>query len=410
MVRYLRRNLPWILLSLLLSLTMWVIVTRQENPEETNSISGIPVDVVGVPADLVLRNRPAAVVVWASATRQRWTRLGAENFRATVDASRALVGVQELPVRVTSIDTGVHVVSVTPVRVSIGLERIATKEVRVQIRVLDSAPFGFRADVPVPSPERVRVSGPESAVEQVVSVVAPLRLESAHSKVSEWIRPIPQGVDGRELKDLTVSPETVLVEVAIEQELAYRSVPVVAQLGGSPGLGYQILGVTVEPNTLTVVGEPTAIGQLRFLNIKPIELNRTTKDLTVIGEPLLPEGVSLARNQPVTVKVAVGAVAGSQTFSAVPTLLGLAPELESTMEPNVIQVVLSGPMPVLGLLNPRDIQVNLKVEGLPSGVHLLKPDIVVPSSIAVERTTPQQITVTLRPIPPATPTAMPVPQ
>jgi YbbR domain-containing protein len=241
-------------------------------------------------------------------------------------------------------------------------------------------------------------------------VVAPLRLESAHSKVSEWIRPIPQGVDGRELKDLTVSPETVLVEVAIEQELAYRSVPVVAQLGGSPGLGYQILGVTVEPNTLTVVGEPTAIGQLRFLNIKPIELNRTTKDLTVIGEPLLPEGVSLARNQPVTVKVAVGAVAGSQTFSAVPTLLGLAPELESTMEPNVIQVVLSGPMPVLGLLNPRDIQVNLKVEGLPSGVHLLKPDIVVPSSIAVERTTPQQITVTLRPIPPATPTAMPVPQ
>jgi YbbR domain-containing protein len=359
-------------------------------------VSGVPVEVVGVPADLVLRNKPPNVVIWATAQRQRWARLGAENFRATVDASRSQVGVQELAVRVTSADAGVQVASVAPVRVSIGLERVATKDVRVQVRVMDSAPFGFRANTPTASPERVRVSGPESVVEPVVSVAASVRLENARSKISEWIRPVPQDAGGRELRDLTISPETVLVEVPIDQELSYRSVPVVAQLTGEPALGYQVLGVTVEPSTLTVVGEPSAVDQLRFLNTKPVDLSRTTKDITVNAEPVLPDPVGLARSQPITVKIAVGAVPGSQAFTLSPRPLGLRPDLDAVIEPSTIQITLSGPMPVLSVLTARDIQVNVRLEGLDPGQYTFKPEIVVPPSVVIDRTTPQQVTASIR--------------
>ncbi len=398
-----KRNLPWILFSLLVSLTLWVVVTRQEYPEETNTVGGVPVEVTGLPAELVLRNRPPSVRLWVSAPRQRWPRLGPDNFRAVVDASRAQAGVQELPVRVTSLDPTARILVVEPSRTSIGLEKVASKDVRVQVRVLDSVSFGFEAGTPIAAPQQVRVNGPESIVSQVVSAVASLRLENARSNVSEWVRPIPQGADGRELRDISVSPETVLVEVPIKQQLTYRTIPVVPQIVGDPALGYQVLGITVEPTSVTVVGEPALINDLRFLSTKPVDISKAAKDLTVTTDPLLPDRVALARSQQITVRVSVAAVPGTLTMRLAPTLIGLESEIEGSIDPALVQVLLSGPTPALSALTPQDVQVTAKVTGLAPGRHTVEAAVSAPPTVRVEQVTPPSIVVTLRRVPTATP-------
>ncbi len=397
MLSYLRRNLPWLLISLLLAITLWLIVTRQEYPEETNLVTGVAVEVVGTPADLVLRNRPSSVRLWVSAPRQRWARLGPDSFRASLDASRAQVGVQELPVRVASLDPTAKVLSVEPSRTSIGLERLASKDVRVQVRVMDSASFGYRVGSPTVAPERVRVSGPESMVDQVVSVVAAVRLESARSQVSEWVRPVPQSVDGRELREISVSPETVLVEVPMEQELAYRTMPVVPQVTGEPGLGYQVAGITVEPPSITVVGDPAEINELRFLTTRPVDLGRTTRDLAVNAEPVFPGRVTLARAQQIVVRVSITPIPGTVTTRVAPTVTGVEGELEATIEPAAVQVVLSGPMPQLNSLTAGDIQATAVVTEQTIGPRRVALSVTSPPGITVERVVPSDVTVTLRP-------------
>ncbi|MCL5025833.1 MAG: CdaR family protein [Chloroflexi bacterium] len=403
MLTYWRQNLPWIIFSLLLSFALWTVITRQQYPEETNAVSGVPVEVTGLPADLVLRNPPSSVRLWVSAPRQRWPRLGPDNFRAQIDASRAQAGVQELPVHVTSLDPSARVLVIEPNRTSIGLERIALKDVGVQVKIVDSVSFGFEAGLPSVAPQQARVSGPESAVDQIVSVVASLRLDSARSNVSEWVRPVAQTADGRELRDVSVSPETVLVEVPIKQEVTYRTVPVVPQIVGEPALGYQMVGIAVDPSSLTVVGDPTAINDLRFLSTKPVDLGRTAKDLTVAIDPQLPANVALARDQKVTVRVSVSPTPGTMSMRLVPIITGADAGLEGSVEPNSAQVMLSGPTPVLGLLTPQDVQVIVNATDLGAGSHKVTATVVAPPTVKVEQVVPPVLTVTLRPAATATP-------
>lgn len=405
MLTYWRQNLPWIIFSVLLSFGLWVVVTRQQYPEDTNSVGGVPVEVTGLPADLVLRNPPPSVRLWVSAPRQRWPRLGPDNFRAQVDASRAQAGVQELPVQVTSLDPSARVLVVEPNRTSIGLERVASKDVRVQVRVADSVSFGFEAGSPSVAPQQVRVSGPESTIDEVVSVVASLRLENARGNVSEWIRPVPQTADGREMRDVVVSPETVLVEVPIKQQVTYRTVPVIPQVVGETALGYQVVGITAEPTSLTVVGDPAALNELRFLNSKPVDLGRTAKDLTINTDPLLPSNVALAREQKIVVRISISPVPGTITMRLSPVITGTAEGLEASVDPTSVQVTLSGPTPVLSLLTPHDVQVVAKATDLDIGVHKVNLTVNSPPSVKVEQVTPVVLTVTLRPVATAVPSA-----
>ena len=62
-------------------------------------------------------------------------------------------------------------------------------------------------------------------------------------------------------------PEAVLVEVPIEQKLSYKTVPVEPKLQGTVGLGYQVVGVTIDPSTVTFVGDPKTLNQLQFVSL-----------------------------------------------------------------------------------------------------------------------------------------------
>jgi YbbR domain-containing protein len=76
--------------------------------------------------------------------------------------------------------------------------------------------------------------------------------------------------------------------------------------------------------------------------------------------------------------------------------------------PDVVSVILDGPLPVLESLAPQDVRVVLDLLGQPVGTHQIEPEVIVlPPGVTVRTLLPDTIEVTVSRTPFATPTPLP---
>ncbi len=397
MLTFLRRNLAWMLLALMLSTGLWLVVTIDQNPTESNWFTSIPVEVVNVPTGLAVRDAVDPVRVRVSAPRDVWTGRGlaAEKLKAVVDASTAGPGISELPVVVTSADSRAKVEEVEPAKAVLRLEPIKKRDVPVRVRTTGSVPLGYEAGAPKVTPAEVTVTGPQGLVEQVSQVTVEVSLDGVRSSVSQAYQVTLQTDSGAPVERVAVNPERVLVEIPVVQQLGYKTVPIVPVVKGTVAFGYQIVGVMPDPQTTTVAGDPRVLADLSYISTQPVDVSGATGDVAVSVEPALPTGVALARSQSLFVRVLVSPIESSKTIEVAPQIKG-AGDHQVTLAPGAVQVTISGPMPVLTRLRPQDIQVVVDATGLVGGPYNVKPTVTVPSLLRLVGVQPAELSVTVK--------------
>ncbi|MFT3891634.1 MAG: CdaR family protein [Anaerolineales bacterium] len=87
-------------------------------------------------------------------------------------------------------------------------------------------------------------------------------------------------------------------------------------------------------------------------------------------------------------------------------MVGLPTGMIAQISPQTVDVILSGPLPVLDVLTTQDISITVDVTGLDIGVHQLTPKVnLLVDNVLVESMLPGTIEVVLsQPItPPSTP-------
>ena len=78
------------------------------------------------------------------------------------------------------------------------------------------------------------------------------------------------------------------------------------------------------------------------------------------------------------------------------------------LSPLTVDVIISGPLPLLETLSPQDVRVVVDVDGLSLGTHQLTPLVeILFADITVESILPETIEVTLDELSAVTPTAQP---
>ena len=397
MLDFLKANLSWMLVALCMSLILWATVAAQQNPDVSTFVGGIPVELRDRPSGLVATSPVLPVNVDVQAPLDALPRLGPTTFRAHIDLGGATPGVQEFPVRVEASDRRVRIEKVTPEKMTLRLEAIKKREVPVRLNVVDNPPFGYVAKGAHATPMQVTISGPEGQVDRVTAAVVEIRLDNVRASIREPLRPVPENNDGEQIPDVTTTPENVLVEVPIEQQLAYKAVPVAPQIAGSVALGYQIIGIQVDPTIVTAVGDPSVLDETPFLSTKPVDVTGTSSDIVANGELALPNGVSLVRRQPITVRVYVSPVEANKVVRVATQVKGLGDRLKADPNPNTVDVTISGPMPLLTTLRPQDVQATVDVTGISSGTRLVTVTVTVAAALRVDDASPKQVSVTIQP-------------
>ena len=395
MTSFLKQNLAWILVSLLSSAVLWTVVTVQQDYDVTETFYGVPVEIRNVPPGLVARGELPTVRIQVTAPLSAQQRLTPGEFKAYVDASKAGAGLQQLPIKIETEATMARIDEIDPPKGALHMEVLKKKDVPIKLSLVGNVPFGYTAGQPHLTPDSVTVSGPQSLVEEVAIASVQVPLEGVKETINQTFKLTAQKSDGSEVKGVTLTPDVALVELPVEQQLGYKAVPVTPQVVGSVGLGYQIVGIIVDPTSVTVVGDPKQLDSLNYLPTQPLDVSGATKDVTAVVEAQLPPGVSLARPQSIVTRVFVSPVESSKTFQASVTAVNLAMDLQMVLNPSEVEVTASGPMPVLSTMKATDVEVIVDLIGLGPGVHQVTPRVQIPNPLRADRIAPETVTVTI---------------
>jgi len=407
------QNLRTFIWALLLALTVWVSAVTSADPDQVRAYpEAVSLEIVGQSPNLILIEAlPQSVEVTLRAPRSVWEKIlvHPKPVRAFLDLSSLDAGQHLAKVQVQVSEWPVKVVSVTPPVIMLNLERLATRTLDLEPVLVGQLPIGFQTGELELELKQVTISGPESVVEKATHAQVEILLSGQRDDIS-GIFPV-QVVDSNMnlLTDLTLTPESVQATLPIVQQGGYRDMAVKVIVRGQPANGYRLASITSLPSVVTVFStDQELVNALPgFVETQPLDLNNAKADISTRLSLNLPPKVSVVGTQDVVVLVGIAAIQGSLTLSSKDVeLLGLEPTLEAHIAPTSVDVIISGPMPLLDALSAQDVRVIVDVTGLTAGTYQLTPKVeILVTGLQVESILPAAVEVILSPT--ATPTLRP---
>ncbi len=194
------------------------------------------------------------------------------------------------------------------------------------------------------------------------------------------------------LKGLTINPESVRVNIPISQQGGFRDVAVKVIVQGQVAAGYRLENITVFPPVITVsASDPELVNQLPgVVETQPLNLEDRKEDISTRLTLDLPPNITVVGAQTVQVQVSISAIQTSLTLLNQPiNVNGLSEGLSAQVFPPTVDVIISGPLPVLDKLTSKDIVVSVNVTGLDVGSYQLTPEVkVLVGNVLVESILP----------------------
>jgi YbbR domain-containing protein len=415
MIRWLATNLRTFLWAFLMGLAVWVAAVSADDPDEVRIYpTPIQVETVGQDPGLVITgDYPKQVELTLRAPSSVWERLiNEENaVRAILDLSGLSTGDHEVDIQVQISEQPVRIISVTPQTANVSLQPLATQTFPIELVIAGEPAIGYQVGEPLLDPEEVIISGPQSQVERVAQVRVPVNLAGVRESFEQTVSVQPVDENNQIVAGLGLNPAEVTVALPVGQQGGYRDLAVKVVVNGQVASGYRLTNITVFPPVVTVFsGDPALVNSLPgVLETQPLDLENANDELTTRLSLVLPDGVSLVGEQTVLVRVNVSPIQTSLTLSNKTIEVDGLPEgWYAQISPDNVDVILSGPLPVLDTLTPQEVRVVVNVSSLEEGLHQLSPSVeFLVADIVVESILPGTVEVLLSRTPPNT--AVPTP-
>ena len=416
MFRWLANNLGTFLLALVLALVIWVTAVTAANPDETQAYPNpIPIEFIGQDPSLVMTGTVTRQVqVTLRAPHSIWTTLlsGEVPIHAIVDLTGLTAGTRMVAVQIQVATQPVRIISITPQKFSLSLEKLITATLPVELTVGGEPAIGYKAGDVTLNPANVVISGPESFVAQVKHVRASLDLSSARQSIETTLPVVAVTESGSSVNGISVQPDTIQVSLPVVQQGGYRDMAVKVMITGKLASGYRLNNITAAPLTVTVYSEniPLIEGLPGYVETATLDLSGASNNIQTHLPLNLPAGVLLIGDQTVFVQIDIVPILDSRpvAFRQV-DVIGLSPGLKAQLSPTTVDVILSGPLPILNSLQPEDVHVRLDLTGLTAGTYQLTPIVMVPQGVTVQSVLPGTVEVTISKEITLTPTPTPTP-
>lgn len=415
-MRWLAINIRTFLLAFVLGVAVWVSAVSSADPDEQRPPLSIPLEIVGQDPGLIRTNEiPSTVDVTIRAPQSVWELLETQEnaVRAILDVSSLSAGEHNVDVQIQVALRPTQIVLVNPTTIPIKLETLSHQTLPVRLLLSGQPAAGYKAGEATWEVKDVTISGPESVVEAAIRARAVVNLEGVRETINESI-PI-QIIDSKNeiLRGLTVSPETTAVSVPVSLEGGYRDVAVKVVVRGQVAIGYRLENISVFPPVITVFSDdPALVNALPgVVETEPLDLQDGKADISTRLALDLPENITIQGAETVQVQVSISPIQTSLTLLNQPiNVIGLGEGLSAQTFPLSVDVIFSGPLPVLDVLTSQDITITVNVANLGVGTYQIKPEVdVLNNNVTVESILPETVEVvisiqgTATPIPIITP-------
>jgi YbbR domain-containing protein len=412
-LRWLGKNVGTLLMAFVLSMVVWIsaVVAADPNVEQTLN-RGIPLELEDLEPGLLIMNAvPEQVRVSLNAPNSRWRTLTGDprSVRAWIDLEGLGPGEHLVGVEIQPAISPVRVVSVEPPEILVVLEPQVMRSDPIQLVVEGEPALGYTAGEYTLSPEEVVISGPASQVAMVHEVQAYLEIAGERQTVEGSLPLRALNIEGEEVAGVSLAPSSVDVLQPITLLGGYRNVIVrVATLETSPAPGYRLTNIVVTPPSVIVFSsDPRLVeGLPGYIETEPLDLTGAEEDIETFLELITPAGVTVVNDQKVLVQVSISPIESNLRIAVPIEVIGLTPGEIALVSPELVDVILSGPVPVLDGLKPGDIRVVVDINGRVDGVYQIDPSVThLPNRLQIDSIQPTSVEVTIGPEP--TPTVTP---
>lgn len=403
MLSSLGRNLRSFLWALVLGLSVWIAAVTAADPDEVRIIPApVPLEIVGQDPGLVATGDvPTEVRLTVRAPQSVWDQLAAspDSVRAILDLSGVPAGEHRVSPQIQIEARPARVVTISPASFNISLEPLEARTLTLQTTLTGQPAIGYQAGELKLEPREVVVSGPASSVAQAVRARVVVSLAGIRESVDEDYPVEVLDQDNGAVPHAAARPAVVHVSVPVIRQGGFRDMAVKVVVRGQVQAGYQLDSISVFPPVVTVYSSDSdLVSRLPgVVETEPVDLNGASSNMNLRAPLALPSGVSVVGQQTVLIQAGISPVQSSITLAGQKVeIKGMPDGLEAHISPATVDVILSGPIPILETLRPQDVQVVVDVSGLAAGSYQLTPTVqILVSNVDVESVNPGAVEVVL---------------
>lgn len=362
------------IVSLFISIGLWLYVTNTENPIRTVEVSKVPVQLLNA-NDLskqgmaLVPNQSIYVDLKVEGYSQDVYKLNKDNFSIKIDlAEYALkLGDNSIPITIVDTPSNVTVKNTSNLVVTVKIEEIIEKDFKVESRIDVAAKANYYVAQPQINPETVTVSGPKSLVSQVKGVVVLGQEDNVFEDIVKNYEVVAIGDSGDTVEGVKLSTERVQVIIKVNPG---KSVPIKVGTIGNAGYNINIASMELSQNYVEITGPQYILDSISEIYTEAIDLSRITKNSNMKVDLIFPDGIEKASISYVTVSIEVEEVKESQEnevtreFEVEYTTSGLASDFNMTASSNKVKIVLKGSKNKLDSINIENIVASIDLSSI----------------------------------------------
>jgi YbbR domain-containing protein len=393
-------HISTLFLSLIMGTIVWLIAINEANPLIMKDFpETIPVEVRGLDESKLqpiqdLSNEYVRLIL--RAPKSSWDNLRTRDIAAYVDLSNLGKGSYEVPIRIEKSDNNIEVIETQRGQLRVQLDDVITKTVPVEVAVMDNAEYGYAWQKPTVSPEVITAIGPAAQVDRVTSAVAAVYLRGARNQVERLEKIQVLDRQNQPIANVSAEPAEADVIIPVARWPGQRSVAVRVVLSGELASGYRLRRVTATPSSVVLYGPVNILDQMSgVVSTTPLTLTNVTENIRTTLDLILPEGINASEGNSVLVVAEILPIEDGTTFQLKPVVTKLGPGLSATYAPDMVDVILSGPVNLLSSLGPGDVYVLLDLDGLTAGNYVIQPQIAKPNDVRLDGVLPETVEVVI---------------
>lgn len=407
MLSSLGRNIRSFVWALAIAVAVWIAAVTAADPDVVRTYpSPIKIEVVGQDPGMVIDGKiPQDVQVTLRAPQSVWNELATQpdGIRAILDLSGLSSGAHKLNLQIQIAARPVRIVTVNPSTVSLTLEPLITRNIALQSFLSGQPAIGYLAGVLTINPKQVILAGPQSIVSRVSSVRVSLDLSGIRENIDQSAPIEVLDANNTPVTGLTVHPESAHITLPVSRQGGFRDMAVKVIVRGQVAGGYRLDSISVFPPVVTVYSsDPDLTNALPgVVETQPLDLQNASDNVNLRVPLNLPNGISVVGSQTVLIQAGISPIQSSLTLTGEKVeVTGLAAGMTAHISPASVDVILSGPLPVLNTLTRQDVHVTVDAKDLIPGTYQLTPTVqTLASNITVESLLPGTVEIIILPVP-----------
>lgn len=385
--------------SVVLAFVLWLYVMSEENPEIPYEINNVPVKLVNINT---LEKKGLALVdeknytvnLKVSGRRSDVLNIAAQNISAVADLSRVSSnGTNAIPINIDGLPRNVTLVSVNPSDIKVDIDNIAKLQMPVNVKIAGNVMDGYAMQPAMPKPGEVLISGPESKINVVKSVVAQVNVSYKKEDVKISVPAVAIDREGREVKGVNINPNFIEVNISVNRSIR---VPVTAKIFGKPQDGYDIASVNVLPEYVYITGDDSVLSTIKGISTKQIDITGKDKPVTETATFDLPDGIKLVKSDN-TAKVYIDIqkiVVKDITLSSI-DVKGAENKNVTIPNPDVV-ITVSGPESIVNSATPADFNAYVDAANVQPGIRSLPVNVTTNLNLKIEKIKPDTVTANIQ--------------